>query len=297
MLVAIQGFRGSFHDEAAHRFYGKDITLLECVSFRDVCTAVAVGTADKGLMAIENTIAGAILPNYSLLREFGMQISGDIIHRIVHNFMVVRGTSLHTISAVESHPMALLQCQAFLGQYPHWKHVVSDDTALSADRIRKHNITTTGVIAPRGAAELYDLEILAEGIETDRQNFTRFLAIERKNIFINRHSIDDITHYTIPTKTSPRALTATIVIQADRDPFSLSTALGILRDYDMACGAIHSIPIIGKPFVYAICLVTTFGTYRQLTEVSDTMRRNNISMECLGIYPTAELPNSPIPKT
>lgn len=287
MTIAIQGFRGSFHDEAAHRYFGSEIALLECVSFRDVCTAVAMGTAQRGLMAIENTIAGAILPNYSLLREFGLQISGDIIHRIVHNFMVAPGTPLSAISAVESHPMALLQCQAFLGQHPHWKHIVSDDTALSAERIAKKNITDTGVIAPRGAAELYGLEIVAHGIETNRQNFTRFLAIERKNDSAQRQNIDSTAPYT----DTDTGLTATIIVQAEQNPFALSTAMMILREHGIACGAIHSIPIIGQPFVYAICLVTTFGAYQQLAEASNDMRRNNISIECVGIYPTAPIPS------
>lgn len=283
MIIAIQGFRGSFHDEAAHQYFGSAITLCECASFREVCSAVANGNADKGFMAIENTIAGAILPNYSLLREFRLQIAGDMIHRIVHNFMVLPGTPLSAITAIESHPMALLQCQAFMEQFPHWKHIVSDDTALSAERIATHRITDIGVIAPRGAAELYGLEILHAGIETDRQNFTRFLAIERGTSF-------DCSAYDPARFQHSSRLTATIVLQAEQNPLALYQAMDILRDYGMTYGAIHSIPIIGKPFVYALCIVTQFGAYHQLASASDDMRRSMIQSDIIGIYPTADIP-------
>src|SRR6476469_1265809 len=177
--VSIQGYEGSFHQIAAQQFLGKEVTVLPCATFKEVVKIAASKESDGGFMAIENSIAGSILPNYSLLQRSNLKIGGEIYLQIHQNLLVNPGISLNDIREVHSHPMALLQCMDYLEQYPNWKLVETEDTALSAKHLHQHRSKHAAAIASTLAAELFQLSILAPSIQTNKNNFTRFLYLQR----------------------------------------------------------------------------------------------------------------------
>jgi prephenate dehydratase len=166
LRIAIQGIKGSNHHQVAKDFYGDTIELIECLSFDKLIDAVLQGNADKAVMAIENSIAGSIIPNYNLIYHNNLHIIGEYYLNIQHHLMVKKGVELKELKEVHSHPMALLQCKEFFKQYPDIKLVEDVDTAETAKRIRDKNLDTIGAIAPLVASELYNLEIIAPSIET-----------------------------------------------------------------------------------------------------------------------------------
>ena len=164
LKIGIQGVKGSFHDMAAREYFHKDVALVECNSFRKLCDRLSHSHCDFALMAIENSLAGSILPNYALLETNKLKIIGEIYQKIVMNIMALPGESLATIKTVQSHPMALLQCSNFLSRHPSIEVKEGNDTAESAKEIKEKGLTGAAAIAPKLAAELYGMEILAEGI-------------------------------------------------------------------------------------------------------------------------------------
>jgi prephenate dehydratase len=183
MRIAIQGFEGCFHQVAARGYYGKQVEIESCASFSELVKKVKQQPdVDAGIMAIENSIAGSILPNYSLLKNSGLHITGEIYLQIHQHLMVLPGQTLADIKEVHSHPMALLQCIDFLEQYPHMKLVETEDTALSARHVRQKKLKSTAAIAGKLAAEIFELDIIAPNIQTAKNNYTRFLAISRNGV-------------------------------------------------------------------------------------------------------------------
>ena len=170
--IAIQGYEGCFHHIAAIEYFGRDIAILPCDTFRQVASAVKQGQADMGLMAIENSIAGSIIPNYSILQDENLQVAGEVYLPIKQNLMVLPDVELEDIREVESHSMALLQCIDYLDQHP-WKLVESEDTALSARHIAQNGLRHTAAIASELAAEMFGLKIIAPEINTCKSNYTR----------------------------------------------------------------------------------------------------------------------------
>ena len=180
--IVIQGGYGAFHEIAANRYFeGSEIEILPRNTFKDVMKSLKKNNADYGIMAIENSLAGSILPNYNLLKDSPMRIVGEIYMRIKQNLVALPGQKVEEIREVYSHPMAILQCQHFFDQYPDIKLIESLDTALSAKDIAQNKWVGTGAIASDLAAEKFNLEILAEGIETNKKNYTRFLIIGENN--------------------------------------------------------------------------------------------------------------------
>ncbi|GAA4018948.1 prephenate dehydratase [Hymenobacter fastidiosus] len=177
--VAIQGFAGSFHEIAARHYFGPATRTAPCATFGEVVRQVAEGTAGSGLMAIENSIAGSILPNYTLLRQADLRVTGEVYLHIRQHLLALPGQRLADIEEVHSHPMALLQCADFLNQQRHWRLIETEDTALSAQRIREGNRVGIAAVAGARAAELFGLEILAADIHAEQQNYTRFLVLAR----------------------------------------------------------------------------------------------------------------------
>ena len=176
--VAIQGTLGSYHDIAAHKYFeGEEIQLICCASFEEVFAAVKQDSQTIGMLAIENTIAGSLLHNNELLRQSGTQIVGEYKLRISHSFVCLPDEDWDDITEVNSHPIALMQCREFLGQHPRIKVVEGEDTALSAEIIRKENLRGHAAICSKAAAERYGMKVLQEGIETNKHNFTRFLVV------------------------------------------------------------------------------------------------------------------------
>jgi prephenate dehydratase len=178
--VAIQGFAGSFHQLAAQHYFGPALEAVRpCATFPEVVRQVAAGEAGCGLMAIENSIAGSILPNYRLLQQTELRITGEVYLQIRQHLLALPGQTLADIREVRSHPMALLQCPDFLGRHPHWRLVETEDTALSARHIREQQLPGVAAIAGELAARLFGLEVLAPDIHAAADNYTRFLVVER----------------------------------------------------------------------------------------------------------------------
>src|ERR1700743_3023749 len=175
--VAIQGIKASFHEEAAFKYFGEDIRTIECSSFKQTFDALEANEADYVVMAIENSIAGSILPNYSLLLNYNFPVIGEIYLPIQLHLMALPGVKFEDIKYVTSHPIAIRQCVDFFDEYPHLKIVESSDTAACAKRIRDENLRDTVAIANTLAAKLYGLDVLERRIESNKKNFTRFLII------------------------------------------------------------------------------------------------------------------------
>lgn len=241
--IGIQGVEASFHDVAAHRFFedrhGLKIVSVECATFKDLCEALASSQADYCLMAIENTIAGSILTNYSLLERYRFKTIGEVYLRIELHLMALKDQAVSDLYFVQSHPMALLQCEEFLFRHPGIKAIESNDTAESAKKIASQKMAGYGAIASRLAAEKYGLNILASEIETDKQNYTRFLVIARDEKVKDEDLVKEAN------KCSLRFETA-------HEPGSLLKVLEIFKAHDLNLTKIQSVPILGKPYQYSI---------------------------------------------
>ena len=180
LKIAIQGIKGSNHHQVAKDCFGDEIELVECFSFDELVDKLLSNEADQGVMAIENSIAGSIIPNYALVNHNNLHIIGEYYLNIHHNLMMLKGQKISDISEVSSHPMALLQCKEYFRQYPHIKLVEDVDTAETAKRIQEQKLAHVAAIAPKVAAELYGLDIVANDIQTIKNNATRFIIVQTK---------------------------------------------------------------------------------------------------------------------
>lgn len=228
--IAIQGYEGCFHHIAAIEHFGRDIDILPCDTFRAVAAAVKRGEADMGLMAIENSIAGSIIPNYSILQDENLQVAGEVYLPIKQNLMVLPDVELEDIREVESHSMALLQCIDYLDEHP-WKLIESEDTALSAKRVAENGLRHTAAIASELAAEMFGLKIIAPEINTIKSNYTRFMVLKRYD-----HNIDN------------DANKASLYFKTDHKEGSLLKALSCLDGINLS--KLQSYPIPSEPWHY-----------------------------------------------
>ncbi len=267
MKVGIQGVKAAFHDVAARRYFDTDkIVLSEFRDFRSMSQAVANEEVDYAMMAIENTLAGSLLPNYGLLEEFDLNIIGEEYLRIQMQLMALPGEQLKDINQVLSHPIALSQCGVFLENYPDWKVTEADDTASSALMISKKGLKGIAAIASELAAKTYGLEILAPSIETNKKNYTRFLAIAKKPIktlHVNKASLRLVLHH---------------------KPAALSNALDIIGRNALNLSKIQSVPIIGHPYEYAIHLDVEFKDGNVFDAAINEVQKECISIKILGTY-------------
>jgi prephenate dehydratase len=179
--IAIQGIKGSFHHEVVQHYFNDSVAVEECMSFDGVIESLLKGSSDEIVMAIENSIAGSIIPNYALIDNNNLSIVGEYYLDIQHNLLALEGKGIDTIREVHSHPMALLQCKTFFKDYPQIKLVEAKDTADVAKQIAEHQIEGIAAIASKGAARLYQLNILAGSIQTIKHNETRFVIVMREN--------------------------------------------------------------------------------------------------------------------
>ena len=232
--VAIQGISGSFHEMAAGTFFGEKIQTIECLTFHRLCEALKSGEADHAVMAIENSIAGSILPNYFLLQEYHFSIVGELYVPIHMHLLALPGVKLKDIRTIESHPMAIRQCTDFLHGLSHVQIRESDDTALSAKRVKEENLTDTAAIANERAAKLFGLQIIEKRIETHKKNFTRFLILKRRSLPENNCN------------------KASLSFEVPHAVGSLAETLMTLKNNRINLTKIQSIPIIGKPSEYSI---------------------------------------------
>lgn len=268
LRVAIQGVRGAFHEIAARETLGSDIIAVECLTFRELVAATESGKADAALMAIENSVAGGILPNYSLLRNSQLQIVGEVYLRIVQNLLALPGETLESITEVESHPMAIQQCTDFLGDHPSWRVVESDDTALSARKIAEGNLTGKAAIGSSLAAELFGLQILAPEIESNKENYTRFLILTKKNGKVHNTTSDK----------------ASICFSAKHEPGALAAILRDIAECGVNLTMLHSLPKVGAKWEYVFHADLCYDSYMQYLEAVKTLNETATSFKVLGEY-------------
>jgi prephenate dehydratase len=266
--VSIQGYEGSFHQEAARRFFGNDVIVLPCDTFREVVRlASSKAETDGGVMAIENSIAGSILPNYELLAKSNLRITGEVYLPIRQHLLVNPGVTLDDIREVHSHPMAIQQCFDFLDRH-EWKLVETEDTALSAKRLRQHKSRHTAAIASRLAAELFGLHILAPNIHTQRNNHTRFLILERR-----REAVHE-----------PLADKASIRFSTDHSRGSLAKTLTWIAEGGINLSKLQSVPIPGSDFKYSFHADLEFEGLDRFDAVMKGLERLTDEVRVLGTY-------------
>ncbi len=270
--VAIQGIAGSYHDIAARNYFEEEeIEVVDCATFRDVVASIKKDPSLLGMMAIENTIAGSLLQNHELLRQSGHKIVGEYKLRISHSLVALPGTSIHDISEINSHPIALMQCADFLDTLPHVKVVEKGDTAISARRIAENQLKGHAAICSKQAASIYGMEVLAEGIETNKRNFTRFLVLA------DRWVAEDMLKHTDINKSS-------FVFALPHTPGSLSKVLSILSFYDMNLSKIQSLPIIGREWEYLFYINLVFDDYTRYKQALDAILPLTKDFQMLGEY-------------
>jgi prephenate dehydratase len=273
MKVAIQGVAGSYHEQAAADYFaGQAIEIIDCASFREVVETVKKDPSVIGIMAIENTIAGSLLQNHELIRRSELRIVGEYKLRISHTLCALPGTGLGDIEEIDSHPIALMQCGDFLDSMPrHIRIVEKDDTALSARWIAENNKTGYAAICGRRAATMYGLDILAEGIETNKRNFTRFLVVA------DPWTADDIERGVSKNK-------ASLVFSLPHTVGSLSQILSVLSFYDMNLTRIQSLPIIGREWQYLFYIDLSFADYTRYHQALDAVLPLTKDFKILGEY-------------
>lgn len=275
--VVIQGIGGCNHYIAAKNFFqGDDVETIDCDTFRNLVDQVVKDPSKLGIMAIENTIAGSLLDNFNLLKQSGLVIVGEYKLRIKHALVALPGTDLHVIREINTHPMAFRQCQEYLDTLPNIKLVEKDDTAGSAKWIKENNLTDHAAICPAGAAELYGMNILADGIETNKRNFTRFLILAHKAVA--KEVLHDICENGEDLNKS------SIVFTLPHTSGSLSKVLTILSFYDMNLSMIQSMPIIGQEWRYQFYVNIQFTDYKRYRQAIDAILPLTDDLKILGEY-------------
>jgi prephenate dehydratase len=243
--IAIQGIKGSFHHQVAQDYFYQNIEVDECLSFEELVASLLAGKSDQAVMAIENSIAGPIIPNYALIDKNNLHIIGEHYLDIHQNLMALKGQKIEDILEVHSHPMALLQCMEFLKKYPNIKLVEDKDTAETARRIHEKQLKGIAAIASKTASEMYDLEILAPEIQTINNNMTRFVIIKKEKTFAEENEINR----------------ASLKFELDHKRGSLAAVLNVMSDCKLNLTKIQSLPKIETPWKYSFFVDVTFDKY------------------------------------
>ena len=271
--VAIQGIRGSFHHIVSLQYFEKPVDVIECMTFDGVVESLITKESDAVIMALENSIAGSILPNYALINKYDLHIVGEHYLDIQHNLMALPNQTITDIKEVYSHPMALLQCKEFFRNYPHIKLVEDKDTAEVSERIHKQQLKNVGAIASVMAAEIFQLNILAHSIQTIKHNETRFAIVKRVNSEVPEQEINK----------------ASLKFEADHKRGSLATILNVMSDCKLNLTKIQSMPIIETPWKYAFFVDVTFETYADFKKAKSIIDIMAINFRVLGEYKNAKL--------
>ena len=266
--VAIQGYEGSFHQVAARHFFGKNVEVITCDTFRQVVQLGADATlSDGAVMAIENSIAGSILPNYNLLQKSKLQVIGEVYLSISQNLLTYPGVKLEDIKEVHSHPMAILQCLDYLEKY-NWKLVESEDTALSAKVVHQNKSKHTAAIASKLAAQMFDLNIIKPDIHTLKNNITRFLVVSPAS-----------------TKTAvEQSNKASIYFQTDHSKGILAKVLAKIAQGNVNLSKLQSMPIPGSTFKYGFYADLEFDNKKQIEKVLEALKSLTNSIRIFGMY-------------
>ncbi|ESU29571.1 pheA protein [Flavobacterium limnosediminis JC2902] len=266
--IAIQGIKGSFHHQVAEEIFQETTLLDECMSFESLVASLKENKTQKGIMALENSIAGSIIPNYALIDNNDLHIIGEHYLDIDMNLMAIKGQKIEDIKEVHSHPMALLQCAVFFKQYPHIRLIESGDTAETARRIKEENLLGTGAVAGPIAAKLYDLEIIASGIHTAKPNKTRFVIVETQNTEFSKEQINK----------------ASVKFELEDTPGNLSTVLNVMNNCKLNLTKIQSMPVIETPFQYSFFVDVVFEKYEYYEEAKRILELMTKHFKVLGEY-------------
>ena len=269
--IGIQGIKGSFHHIVANNFFGKEIHLAEFLSFEEMIYNLNNGKIDYAVMAIENSTAGSIIPNYALIDEYDVSIVGEYYLQITHNLMALKGQSLEDIKEVQSHPMALLQCRDFFKNNSSITLVEEKDTAQIAKKIADNKLKGLGAIASELACKIYDLEIIKENIQTIKKNQTRFVILQNirpsKNKNINK---------------------ASLKFELDHKRGSLATILNVLSDCKLNLTKIQSMPKIQTPWRYSFFVDVTFDNMEHYFKAKSIVEIMAKEFKVLGEYKNAK---------
>lgn len=273
LKVAIQGVEGCFHDAAARQYFaGRDIETVPCESFHSLFETLGCDASMIGIVAIENTIAGSLLANHELLRQSNLSVVGEHSVRISHVLCALPGESIDSINEVNSHPMALMQCEQYLLRHPNMRMVEKFDTAGSAKEIAEKSLSGHAAVCGELAANLYGLDILEKGIETNKRNFTRFLILA-----------DPL----LAGEMKPRAEEldkASVVFTLPHTNGALSKVLTILSFYDVNLTKIQSMPIVGREWEYRFYVDLTFNSYVRYRQAIEAVRPLTNDFRILGEY-------------
>lgn len=264
--IAIQGIESSFHEEAAYKYFGKEIETVKCLSFQDLCESLKSGESDFAVMAIENSIAGSLLQNYTLLQEYNFSILGEVYLRIKMNLMALPGTKLGDLNVAQSHPIAIRQCSQFLKGLDNVLLEEKEDTAICAKHIAENKTEGVAAVASESAAEIFGLEILAKGIETNKKNFTRFLILSNE------------------PELSESDTKATLFFQLPHDPGALAKILNILAAYSINLTKIQSVPIVGMPYEYNFHVDMEWELYSSFKKALTVIEGIAVNLQILGEY-------------
>jgi prephenate dehydratase len=266
--VSIQGYEGSFHQVAAQQYFGSEVVVIPCANFRDVVKIAAnKKESEGGVMAIENSIAGSILPNYSLLQKSNLTVTGEIYLQIRQHLLVNPGVTIEDIREVHSHPMALQQCLVYLDKF-NWKLVETEDTALSAKHVHQHRSIHIAAIASKLSAQLFNLEILAPNIHTMKSNYTRFLILQRED----------------QVKEIEGANKASVNFHTDHSRGSLAKVLTAIADGGINLSKLQSFPIPGSDWKYSFHADMEFDSEDQFEAVIKKIKPLTEEIKVYGIY-------------
>lgn len=268
MIIAIQGIKGSFHHQVALEYYLQEIEVDECLSFEELVESLLSGKSNQAVMAIENSIAGSIIPNYALIDKNNLHIIGEYYIDIHQNFMALKGQKIEEILEVHSHPMALLQCMEFLKKLPNIKIVEDKDTAETARRIHQNQLKGIAAIASKTASNMYDLEILAPEIQTINNNMTRFVILNKENSFVPKREINK----------------ASLKFELDHKRGSLAAVLNVMSDCKLSLTKIQSLPKIETPWKYSFFVDVTFDDYDDYSKAKSLLEIMAEYFKVLGEY-------------
>lgn len=270
--VAIQGGVGAYHEIAAREYFkGEELEIVPCSTFKDIFIEAEKDPDLIGIMAIENTIAGSLLQNHDLLKLNKLQIAGEQKQRISHSLAVLPGVKIDEVQEVMSHPMALMQCEEYLDTLTGIKIVEHDDTALAARDIKEKNMRSTAAICSSLAAKIYGLDILAEGIETNKRNFTRFLILAKGDMLREVQKENNINK-------------SSLVFILPHNEGSLSKVLSVLSFYGINLTRIQSLPIVGREWEYQFYIDLTFSDYNRYKQSIDAIMPLISNLKVLGEY-------------
>lgn len=271
--VAIFGTAASYHDLAAQKFYGKEVEVIECNTFRKCCEMIQCNDADYAVMAIENSLAGSILSNYNLISEFQLRIIGEQYIKIELHLLAMQGVSLNEIEYIHSHPMALAQCQEFISKLPHIKIIEQGDTASCVKNIREMNLRNTAGVGNELASILYGVPVLVSNIESNSNNYTRFIILSKGDLKPEH-----------PNK-------ASLCFKLKHEVGSLADVLGTLKRNGITLSKIQSVPVMGELDRYSFHSDVEWDDLEAYRKAIKKIKKVTVEFSVLGEYKKADRVN------